>query len=47
VTSPSGVTRSTRPPGLHALAELWPEREAQIAEHLDDPPPFSYGDRPF
>jgi hypothetical protein len=40
VTSPSGVTRTTRPPGLHALAEQRPVPPAELAGPVDDPPPF-------
>jgi hypothetical protein len=46
VTTPSGVTRTTRPPGQidHALATV-------AALHIPEPPPgdppFSYGDPPF
>jgi hypothetical protein len=40
VTSPSGVTRTTRPPGLHALAEYRPVPPAELAGPADDPPPF-------
>jgi hypothetical protein len=37
VTTPSGVTRVSRPPGLHDRA----------GPDDPDPPPFSYGDPPF
>jgi hypothetical protein len=40
VTTPTGVTRSTRPPGLHALPEDWPVPLPELAGPLDDPPPF-------
>jgi hypothetical protein len=40
VTTPTGVTRVTRPPGLHALPECWPMPMADLAGPDDDPPPF-------
>jgi hypothetical protein len=40
VTTPSGVTRTTRPPGLHALAEHWVVPPGELAGPIDDPPPF-------
>ena len=44
VTTPSGVTRTTRPPGLRLLAEqLRPEQprtDQPQTEADDDPPPF-------
>ncbi|UOY03804.1 HNH endonuclease signature motif containing protein [Blastococcus sp. PRF04-17] len=41
VTTPSGVTRSTRPPGLPALAEYWPVPSRELVQpEDDDPPPF-------
>ena len=42
VTSPSGITRTTRPPGLRP-----PEPEPPPDSPADDPPPFSYGGCPF
>ncbi|MGK5172405.1 HNH endonuclease, partial [Geodermatophilus sp. CPCC 205761] len=43
VTTPSGVTRTTRPPGLHTPAPE-PEAPADHPPHspvpADDPPPF-------
>jgi hypothetical protein len=40
VTTPTGVTRTTRPPGLHALAEHRPVPPAEVADPAVDPPPF-------
>ena len=40
VTTPTGVTRTTRPPGLHAVAEHWPVPPGELAGPVDDPPPF-------
>jgi len=40
VTTPTGVTRTTRPPGLNALAEHRPVPVGELAGHVDDPPPF-------
>jgi hypothetical protein len=41
VTTPSGVTRRTRPPGLHALAEYWPVPPLELTQpEEEDPPPF-------
>jgi hypothetical protein len=40
VTTPTGVTRTTRPPGLHALAEFWAVPAAELSGPVDDPPPF-------
>ena len=40
VTTPTGVTRTTRPPGLHALAAFWPVPAAELTGPVDDPPPF-------
>jgi hypothetical protein len=51
VTTPSGITRSTRPPGMHGLAELpalpappgppaWARALFQTLAPDDDPPPF-------
>lgn len=37
VTTPSGITRSTRPPGLHGQRALPPPRPSPVD---DDPPPF-------
>ncbi|SDE73632.1 protein of unknown function [Blastococcus fimeti] len=37
VTTPSGITRSTRPPGLHDQRALPPPRHSPVD---DDPPPF-------
>ena len=39
VTTPSGVTRTTRPPGLHLLTELQPVGDGPPPPD-DDPPPF-------
>ena len=36
VTTPSGVTRTTRPPGL----QPFPGEPAHLAHMSDDPPPF-------
>jgi hypothetical protein len=35
-----GVTRSTRPAGLHALATMVPVPDAELIGPVDDPPPF-------
>jgi hypothetical protein len=40
VTTPTGVTRATRPPGLHALAEHRPVPPAELVGPVDDPPPY-------
>lgn len=40
VTTPTGVTRSTRPLGLFGLADLWPVADAELAGSDGDPPPF-------
>ncbi len=40
VTTPTGVTRSTRPAGLRALAAIMPVPEAELTGPVDDPPPF-------
>jgi hypothetical protein len=40
VTTPTGVTRTTRPPGLYDLAEHWPVPDAELAVSDEDPPPF-------
>jgi hypothetical protein len=40
VTTPTGVTRTTRPPGLHALDDLRPVPAAELTGPVDDPPPF-------
>jgi hypothetical protein len=48
VTTPSGVTRSTRPPGLHLPDELvLAPVGGPPPDPADDPPPFSYGEPPF
>jgi hypothetical protein len=50
VTTPSGITRTTRPPGMRPPP---PEPSDQTGSPPtdptpdDDPPPFSYGDPPF
>jgi hypothetical protein len=55
VRAPSGVTRTSRPPGLQ-LTEArvltrppapGPDQHPQGPDPADDPPPFSYGDPPF
>ena len=38
VTTPSGVTRTTRPPGLRLSPEL--QLTDESAPGADDPPPF-------
>jgi hypothetical protein len=41
VTTPAGITRTTRPPGLHQPpATPPPHPDAPPAEPADDPPPF-------
>jgi hypothetical protein len=40
VTTPTGITRTTRPPGLHALAEHRPVPAAELAGPADGPAPF-------
>jgi Domain of unknown function (DUF222) len=42
VTSPSGITRTTRPPGLRP-----PEPGPPPDDPAEDPPPFSYEEPPF
>ena len=45
VTTPSGITRTTRPPGMRPPPSAEPEpdppaREQRLAQPADDPPPF-------
>jgi hypothetical protein len=41
VTTPSGVTRTTRPPGLRSPAEYLPTPAGgNVPDIDDDPPPF-------
>jgi hypothetical protein len=40
VTTPTGVTRITRPPGLYALADHWSVPDAELTGSDGDPPPF-------
>ena len=51
VTTPSGITRTTRPPGMRRPGMRPPAPDPPEADHLrppdDEPPPFSYGDPPF
>jgi hypothetical protein len=50
VTTPSGITRTTRPPGVRHPPTRPPEDAGSPpppAPPEEDPPPFSYGDPPF